>query len=92
MNKITKKTDAGMLVKKMMENPELQIILWDEADSNRIMTVEADPEMMGIWCVVTFVDTVNGTETRKGCYFVEARQEIWENRKNVNKLNDMASL
>lgn len=92
MKKITKLTDAGELVKKMAENPELQIILWDEMDSNRIMSVEADPEMMGIWCKMTFEDTVNGTVTRQGGYFSEARQAIWENRKNVNKLNDLASI
>ena len=91
MNKIKKLADAGMLVKKMIENPELKIILWDEPESNRIMSIIPCPEMLGIWCGMVLEDTVNGTETRKGVYFAEARQAIWENRKNVNELNDLAN-
>ena len=92
MNKIRTKKDAGELVRKMGQNPDIQIILWDEMDSNRIMSAVEDPEMMGIWYKMTFEDTVNGTVTRQGGYFSEAREAIWQNRKNVNRLNDLANI
>lgn len=91
MNKIKSFKDANQLVKKMMENPELEIRLWDEFESNRIMSVEADAEYP-MWCYITFLDTVNDTRTRYNAYVSEAEEAIWHNRKNVNKLNDLASL
>lgn len=91
MNKIKSFKNANELVKKMLADPELQIQLWNEMDSNRIMSVEADKEY-DLWCWITLIDTVNGTETRYHAYVSEAEEAIWHNRKNVNKLNDLAGL
>lgn len=91
MNKIKSRKDAGDLVKKMIENPGIQIRLWDEMDSNSIISVERDKEF-DMWCYVTQIDTVNGTEERLHHYVSEVAEAIWNNRKDVNKLNDLASL
>lgn len=91
MNKIKSFKDANELVKKMMENPELGIQLWNEFDSSRIMFVEADAEYP-LWCYITLLDTVNDTRTRYNAYVSEAEEAIYRNRKDVNRLNYLACL
>ena len=91
MNKIRTLIDARTLVAKMMQNPELQIILGDDIDANCVMSVAPHPES-DIWCKMTFIDSVNGRETHRSGYIVEARRAIWESRKNVNRLNDLENL
>lgn len=91
MKKITSFKNANELVKKMLENSELRIQLWDEVDSNRIMSLEKDEEFE-LWCFITLEDTVNGTVKKYHAYVSEAEEAIWHNRKNVNKLNDLASI
>ena len=91
MTKIKSFKNARELVNKMIENPSLQIQLWNEMNSNRIISVERDAEY-DLWCFVTRIDTINGTEERRHVYIDDVAQSIWDNRKNVNKLNDLASL
>ena len=91
MKKITSYKNADELVKKMLENPELRIQLWDEVESNRMMSLEKDEEFE-LYCYMTLEDTVNGTVTKCPAYVSEAQEAIWHNRKNVNKLNDLASI
>lgn len=91
MKKITSHQDAEDLMFKMLENPELRIQLWDDVDSNRIMSLVKDEEYE-LWCVVVLEDTVNGTVIRQNAYISEAEEAIWHNRKNVNRLNDLESI
>ena len=87
MAKIRTKKDAENLVLEMLENPDMEIVLWDEVDSNRIMSLTKDEEFIFL-CNIHYFDTVNGKNFTERRYISEAREAIWENRKNVNKLNN----
>ena len=91
MNKIKAFKDVKALVKKMLANPELKIQIWDQLDTSRIISVEPNPEYE-LWCFVTIIDTVEGTEERIEAYITDVEDSIWNNRKDVNKLNDLAGL
>lgn len=88
MKKITSYKIAEELVNKMVETGK-EIILWDEVNSNRIAKVNADN---GSMLEVLFTDTVNGKVCRMDMYRCELKTTLWENRADVNKLNDLASL
>lgn len=91
MNKIRTKRDAKALVEKMLANPDLEIHLWDEMESSRGMKLTADAEYE-MWCRIELVDYVTGQLWNRSEYVSEAVEAIWTNRKNVNKLNDLAIL
>lgn len=88
MKKITSYKIAEELVNKMVETGK-EIILWDESRSNRIAKVDADN---GILLEVLFTDTVNGEVYRRDMYRGELKTALYENRADVNRLNDLASL
>lgn len=88
MKKITSYKVAEELANKMVKTGK-EIILWDEVDSNRIMKVEADN---GTLFEVILIDTVNNDMFRRDMYIGELITALFENRKAVNRLNDLASL
>ena len=88
MKKITSYKVAEELANKMIKTGE-QIILWDEMDYNRVMEVVADNEGL---LEVILSDTVNGNMFRRNMYIGELVRILFENRKDVNRLNDLASL
>ena len=88
MKKITSYKVAEELANKMIKTGE-EIILWDEVDSNRIMKVEADN---GTLFEVILIDTVNDDMFRRDMYIGELVTVLFENRKDVNRLNNLAIL
>lgn len=88
MKKITSYKIAEELVNKMVETGK-EIILWDEIQSNRIAKVNSDN---GSLIEVLFTDTVNGEVYRRDMYRGELKTALWQNRADVNRLNDLASL
>ena len=88
MKKITSYKVAEELANKMIKTGE-EIILWDEMDYNRVMEVVADNEGL---LEVILTDTVNGTMFRRNMYIGELVTVLFENRKDVNRLNNLAIL
>ena len=91
MNKIKSFKNAEELVNKMLDDADVEIVLWDEMESNRIISVERDTEY-SLWCWMRSVDTVNGTYEWIHVYISDVVELVYDNRKDVNKLNDLASL
>lgn len=91
MNKIKSFKNAQELVNKMLDDANVEIVLWDEMESNRIISVERDSEY-SLWCWMRAVDTVNGTYESIHVYISDVAELVYDNRKDVNKLNDLASL
>lgn len=88
MKKITSFKIANELVNKMIEAGE-EIVLWDDCNSNRVVSVNEDNEGL---LEVLFIDTVNDEVCTRDMYRSELATVLFENRKYVNRLNDLASL
>lgn len=91
MKKIRSYKDAEMLVNKMLNDADVEIQLWDEIESNRIIAAERDTEYE-LWCWMKALDTVNGTVEWIHVYVADVTELIWNNRKDVNRLNDLEGL
>lgn len=89
MKKITSHKIAFELVDKMIETGA-EIILWDEVDGNRIAQVVSNED--GYFLEVVLVDTVYGDQYHKYMDRADLEYLIWKNRKDVNRLNDLASM
>lgn len=81
MEKIKSFRQAEELVRKMLDDSTIELQLYDDFDSNKIIWLDSD----GVnGCTVYSRDTVNGTQGQSFRYLSEVAQEIYDSRKFIN--------
>lgn len=82
MEKIRTFRQAEELVRKMLDDSTIELQLYDDMDSNKIIWL--DSEGVGS-CTVYSRDSVNGTQGQSFHYLSEVAQEIYDSRKFINQ-------
>lgn len=88
MQKIRSKHDARKLAEKLVEDWSVEITVWN---SRKIKVVDQDIEDPGIF-YIRIIDDINGSLHHERHTVSDLTEQIWANRRYINKCNQLAAL